>query len=55
MPTISRPKTLLGSVSSLSTQLFLIAEIAQCKCLLSNSYIILMQIFGQITSEIQIL
>jgi len=55
MPTISRPKALLGSESSLSTQLCLIAEIAECKHVLLNSYMILMQIFSQITSEIQIL
>jgi hypothetical protein len=55
MPTIGRPKALLGSVSSLSTQLCLMAEIAQCKCLLPNSHMILMQISGQITPEIQTL
>jgi hypothetical protein len=55
MPKISRPKALLGSVSSLSTQLCLIAEIPQCKCVIPNSCMILMNIFGQITAEIQIL
>jgi hypothetical protein len=43
MPTVSSLEALLGVVSSLSTQLRSVAEILQCKYILTNSYMILMQ------------